>query len=111
MALTYSTTIDNARHIDRLTKGLRVNVVDVTIGVTSDDYSSGLTLTPSKLGMSRVADVIKATVRASSSTHSGGLHGVWDSNTDKLRLYAGSAEVAASNLANGDIVRVFAVGV
>lgn len=116
MALSYSTTIDKGVRQDRFAGGMRIAVVDVTVA-TSTDYSSGLALTASKFGMNYILDVPKATLRASSSTHSGEVTAFWDSNTDKLRIYrlAGSdatalTEVAGSNLAANDVVRCTVLG-
>lgn len=98
-----------------------LRVADVTLGVVTDDYSSGITLTASALSVTQVIHVLDATVRASSGTQKTPI-ARYDANTNKLRLYLPNvaatsavnvalAEVTASvHLANGDIVRMTYIG-
>lgn len=98
-----------------------VRVADVTIGTATADYSSGLALTGSSLGVNGILGILNAEVRASSGTLRA-LIEKWDANTSKLRFYLPDiaatsatnkvlAEIVSSvHISNGDIVRVTYVG-
>lgn len=94
-----------------------VRIADVTIGTVSADYSSGLALVGSSLGVNGVLQVVNAAVRASSGTLKPMIQ-QWDANTRKLRFYLqGSATTvspveitATTHLADGDIVRITFIG-
>lgn len=100
---------------------LTIRVADVTIGTVSSDYSSGVTLVASSLGVNAILGIIGAELRASSGTAKP-VVGQWDVATSKLRFYepniaATSATnkvlaeiVATDRLAAGDIVRLTYIG-
>lgn len=108
MALSYSNTINYGVRSDRLQKGTKVLQVDVTVGATSD-YSSGLSLTASKMGFGQIHAVLGASFRQSGGTLRA-YAGLYDYNTSKLRFYNGTTEWAASDGATNDVVRCVVMG-
>lgn len=126
MALSYSSLgqVDVPTNLVGQTSGptdCTIRVADVTVGTVSADYSSGLALVGSSLGVNGILGVLNAEVRASSGTLRAVVH-KWDVNTRKLRFYepdiaATSATnkalaeiVASTRLADGDIVRITFIG-
>lgn len=126
MGLTYAALgqVDPAPNAVGQTGGptdMQIRVADVTIGTATADYSSGIALTASSLGVNAIFGILDAEVRASSGTQRA-LIERWDANTSKLRLYLPDiaatsatnkvlAEIVSSvHISNGDIVRVVYVG-
>lgn len=123
MALTFTQNISSALRMEKLSGGLILKQVDVTLGVISNDYSAGVAVSANagQFGMTRVWTVLDSTVRASSGTLKA-YTDRYDQNTGKLRFYVPAiaatsavnvalAEVVGSDhLANGDIVRMTVLG-
>jgi hypothetical protein len=124
MALTISSVIDRGERTFPQQHGLRLKQVDVTLGVATTDYSSGVDISgnAAKFGMTKVFAVLEAGVRASSGTVKAYVD-QYNYDTGKLQLFVPDiaatsatnlalAEIVASDhLANGDIVRMVIIGV
>lgn len=126
MALSYSELgqLDPPRLLveDEAVVDLQGRVVDVTIGTATADYvatAGGLALAASEFGMNRIL-MAHGAVRGSTGAWKTTCVAVWDVTLSGLRFTAhgnASSDVAYEDivvsdvLANGDIVRVFAVGV
>lgn len=124
MALTFSTSIDKGERTFPQEHGLVVKVVDVTIGVATTDYSSGVDISgnATKLGFNKVLGVVTAGIRASSGTVRP-LVQQYNFNTGKLQFFVPNiaatsatnlvlAEIVSSvHISNSDIVRIVAIGV
>ena len=114
MALTYTNSIDGQTRSYTNANGLKFVVSDVTVG-TPTDYSSGLSITATPLGLGSILAIFGTSIRATGGTQRA-LVPHWDPVTDKLRLYqtGGTSlaltEITTSALVTADIVRVIAIG-
>lgn len=120
MAVTYS-LVKNAVRSDEMTKGMKCKqaVVTTSTGSGGADYSSGITLTPLKLGLNVIFAVVSASAEKANGTQlSDKLFWTYDHVNTKLRFWTGASngttmveETNSNNLDAGAKIRVMVLGV
>jgi len=115
MALTFTSVIDKGARTWKVAPGLSMSQIDMTTstGSAGADYSSGFDLqgNAAKMGLTKVFSAIGPVV-TEAGVVDGGVMGLFDGTSGKLRFYVVTTGVEITNqIAANGVVRFVVMGV